>query len=1237
MSNDAPPAVAKPKKRALKVLAVLAGCLALFVASFPWWSPWLARAAVGSLDGAKIDRLQALSWDRWQLRGVSYEADGVSISADEAELPSPAGFLLKRSGPNRVELNGWRVETRPTPDSPRAPADARLGPGELFDMIERYWRQAASHKLSVDARSGLVVVDGSEILKIDRAELDADSLRVQAIASGIGALLEISLDRGETEGQWRTQLAAPGFESEATLEIARSEGRVDARGFVDIKGNRVDARAAWTEAGAWMPAQAELSADGFALEKTVPSWPQDLPLRATATATWEDGSYRFKIAGRDPREDADSPGEIQLSGRGDLESLHLDAGRVRLPWISATLDEPVDIAYSLDNPLGDAAARLVVDLAELPWIEGRGSLRVDLRAVARADGQPEARLEISSSDAALRGIQLEQLSGSLELVGRALTVKGLEAKTAAGSRLSASGQADLEARSLTDVRASGALADEFQRFRGEFPLRSWSNLDFDLTAAGPWQNPRFEVNARIAQAQFPDLQPLGLGLEFAGELRDFEADLELSSPQAVASLNVRASLRPEASSFEIRELSARYADGNAYELQAPATLQFDAAARRLALAGFDLRNAAGGGLAVSRLVFSATAFVAEARVDDLPAQAVSAWLANPLPELRVRQAALALDFGPDSRNVQTSGQVDGAVGAGTPIELSWSAAQRDDEPLLAIESLAVSSQGRSILQASGALPLSLSWANQSFEYELDENAPFEIALDSSPHPDFWTAAERFLPAAITRPTIKVELSGTLAEPSGRAGLKLESVRWQDPARPGFEATLSDIDIVIRASPSLLEATSVAARLGGNRIQASGSLPLERASLPEMVRSRAPPNLRELVGQATLELTDFAALEAWMPEFVRSEGSVHVDVAFKPGSVEGVALLDGLSTMPLPPLGTFSKIQGALRFANGKFQVENVTGLAEQSPFTLSGSADFSDPRAPRYDLAFRSDAFPLARDTGLLLSGDLDIRLRTSDEDPPVISGKILLSKGLLLAEPDLLSASAKTSAKRPPYFSVEQDPFREWGLDLAIEGEDFMRVSNSYFQGTLSADFHLEGTLQTPLLVGKATATEGRIYFPATSLSLASGELSITRDRPSQIQIEATANGRIYGYDAHLIAAGDISDPEITVTTNPALTQVEALLLVTTGALPSSEGGLAEGSAASLGLFVGKGLFRRIMPGSNASAERLDIEVGRDISLQGKSTIEARYRLSDTLSLEGEYDERDEYNANFKWTFYEK
>src|SRR5690606_27820552 len=116
---------------------------------------------------------------------------------------------------------------------------------------------------------------------------------------------------------------------------------------------------------------------------------------------------------------------------------------------------------------------------------------------------------------------------------------------------------------------------------------------------------------------------------------------------------------------------------------------------------FQSAGSGGSGLAIDALRLAPETFAARATLAELPAQAASAWLAEPLPELRARAALLALDFGAGRRNAETSGRVDGLVGqagSGTPIELSCSAAQSDDEPQLTMESLAVSSQGRSILQ-----------------------------------------------------------------------------------------------------------------------------------------------------------------------------------------------------------------------------------------------------------------------------------------------------------------------------------------------------------------------------------------------------------------------------------------------------------------------------------------------------------------------------------------------------------
>ena len=554
-----------------------------------------------------------------------------------------------------------------------------------------------------------------------------------------------------------------------------------------------------------------------------------------------------------------------------------------------------------------------------------------------------------------------------------------------------------------------------------------------------------------------------------------------------------------------------------------------------------------------------------------------------------------------------------------------------------MDDLAISSDGEPIITAQGQFPVGLSWTDSSLTASLNPDTAIDFNLQSSPRPRFWASISEALPITVKRPVIDASLTGTIDAPKGSLDLAVESLQWSDPEDKSRTITLQGLETRLLANSSNLAIETFKTSVGNNSIQASAGLPLPETEIAAVLADPASLDLQAIEAQLQIELSDLEALRAVLPGILRPSGSAQIQIEIKNQNISARGSLTDLATRPFPPLAPLAKISGDFLYENGVFSTEGLEGVADKSPFTLSGTANLSALDNPLLNLQFVSKGFPLVRDDGLLVSGDIDIGIVSDNAGQTKISGELILTEGLALIEPDLLASSTTTVSTRPPYFAVEAEPFDTWDLDVRIQGEEFLRVSNSYFQGALSAEFALEGNLGTPLLIGKGETSTGRIFFPASSLKLTAGEAFITRDRPSELQIQATASGRLFAYDINLDVQGTADNPELTITSNPALTQVEALLLLTTGAVPNQGGSLAQQSATSLGVFIGKGLFKKLTGGNKDSRGKLELEVGQDISLQGKKTIEATYQLSEKLELEGEYDKRDEYNGNIKWTIFKR
>jgi translocation and assembly module TamB len=117
--------------------------------------------------------------------------------------------------------------------------------------------------------------------------------------------------------------------------------------------------------------------------------------------------------------------------------------------------------------------------------------------------------------------------------------------------------------------------------------------------------------------------------------------------------------------------------------------------------------------------------------------------------------------------------------------------------------------------------------------------------------------------------------------------------------------------------------------------------------------------------------------------------------------------------------------------------------------------------------------------------------------------------------------------------------------------------------------------------------------------------------------------------------ADGTVDAPRLTFSSNPPLEAADVLLMVTTGQPPTDDTSSLTGQQrlTRLGTYIGRGIFKNF--GGSGSEDRLEITSGEEVSREGRETYQAEYKLNERLSLTGEYDQYDAYNAGIKFRVY--
>ncbi|MDF3059084.1 MAG: hypothetical protein K0R17_3299, partial [Rariglobus sp.] len=568
---------------------------------------------------------------------------------------------------------------------------------------------------------------------------------------------------------------------------------------------------------------------------------------------------------------------------------------------------------------------------------------------------------------------------------------------------------------------------------------------------------------------------------------------------------------------------------------------------------------------------------------------------------------------------------------GRRAELALSAAGNEEG--VRLETLSASMEQRLVARATGKLPLTI-YPGQPRLLRIDETSELSVEASTEPNAFFWEQLGSVAGLVIDDPVLRIKLGGTAREPLGEATVRIARMVPDGKGRLRSLPDIVDVDVRVTADRSGVKLETFTLKAAGQLVHASGRLPVKQWT----ALLKDPFTLLKAEGEARIEIPDaqVAALARYAPAYLAPTGTLQVDVELKHGGqLQGIVRLKDAASRPLGPLGTLQSIGAEIVLDGRTVELKEVRAVTGGQPVTLSGKVNLPEGKEPRFDLVLRGEKLPFVRQAGLLMRGDVDLRIVTGEDEITRITGATRFRNSFFLMDVRALlpSGGARNApGRRPPYFAVEVPPFNEWQLDVSVEGDRFLRLRTPVFNGLASTHVRLHGTLGDPRATGEAVINEGKVLLPFATFVVRQGWVRLTETNPFEPQISLIGTGRRYGYDLRMEIRGTADKPQLTFSSTPALESEQVLLMVMAGETPQNEVSYTgRERAARLGAYLGQSLLKQL-GGDPEATERLSVSTGERVSRQGRETYDIEYALNPRWAVVGEYDEFDEYNLGLKW-----
>lgn len=333
--------------------------------------------------------------------------------------------------------------------------------------------------------------------------------------------------------------------------------------------------------------------------------------------------------------------------------------------------------------------------------------------------------------------------------------------------------------------------------------------------------------------------------------------------------------------------------------------------------------------------------------------------------------------------------------------------------------------------------------------------------------------------------------------------------------------------------------------------------------------------------------DLRLLDGLVPGMRRPHGRLAVD-AHASGTLEDPVLvgggrledagfhLKGSSTVLL------SELRGALAFSQNRVLFEDLSGSVNGGRASLRGEVELASFVPVRLRVEAALDEVPVAVPAWLpaTLSGRVEA---AGTPDATLVTGRLHVVRARYTADVDL-EGSMLELRRRPAPPPRPYDKAGEWlrlDLQLAVDGD--ARIENDLVSGPVKGELTLTGTLAAPGLVGSLAMGEGsRARFRGNEFALTHAVLDFGDRSRIEIALDVHGESQVRDYQIFMHAFGPMSDPQLTLTSTPPLSQPDIITLLSLGFTRRDAGagagvsGVATAAAAQA-LFSASGLDEQV------------------------------------------------------------
>ena len=314
-------------------------------------------------------------------------------------------------------------------------------------------------------------------------------------------------------------------------------------------------------------------------------------------------------------------------------------------------------------------------------------------------------------------------------------------------------------------------------------------------------------------------------------------------------------------------------------------------------------------------------------------------------------------------------------------------------------------------------------------------------------------------------------------------------------------------------------------------------------------------VQSLLGLRAEGAANLGILQAFLKD-IRGAGRAEVTADFTGAMADprlsGSAVMTGgrLRHMWLPR--AIDAINGRVTFTGNSIRFDDVIGTIGGGDVRFGGRVGLTALWPSQLDLTFNGENMEIRYPAGFRSVIDADLSLR-GGLDNATLGGSVIVTRGELRRSVDIGAGLAElvgsAAAAAPPASRTAPAASFPLRFDIRLTAPSTLEINNKVARLTASADLRLRGTLDKPVLEGRAEIDRGEVWFEGRRIVVSHG--SVDFPNASKIEpyfdVEAETRVRAPGqtYQVTLRATGTMTKLEWELSSDPPLPEVDVLSLL--------------------------------------------------------------------------------------------